>query len=68
MALIRCIFSGRRAFFRSHNWKGDVMTKREFVDSRTDRRYIRRRGKRQFKESIDVNRVPVRRSAHKGED
>lgn len=44
------------------------MTKREFVDTGTDRRYIRRCGKRQFKESIDVSRVPVRRSAHKGED
>ncbi len=39
------------------------MSKRELIDTGTDKRYVRRDEEGKFKESVDVSPFPVRRQA-----
>ncbi len=43
------------------------MTKRELIDTGTDKRYVRRDDKGQFKESVDVGRSLAADRRHKAE-
>jgi hypothetical protein len=53
---IRCIFLAGRELFAYRNQRRIQMSKRELIDTGTDKRYVRRDKKGQFKESVDVGR------------
>jgi hypothetical protein len=57
MCLIRCIFLAAPCVLPAPQQERNiVMTKRETIDTGTDKRYVRRDEKGQFKESVDVGR------------
>jgi hypothetical protein len=51
-----CIFRRWRAFISRNQSMGPVMSKRELVDTCTDRRYVRRDENGKFKQIVDVSR------------
>jgi hypothetical protein len=53
---IRCIFLAARELLLHRNRGKRQMSKRELIDTGTDKRYVRRDERGQFKESVDVGR------------
>lgn len=68
MPLVPCIFLRRRAFGTNANRLEIVMSRRETIDTGTDRRHVRHDEQGRLKESVDVGRSLFADGRHKAKN